>query len=323
MSGPEAGAPGPAPAGKGRLKVVARWSLRAAAVLFVVLAGRDMLERWGDSHIELHAGLAVLSCLPLFASFVIQGYSWISLIEHMSGKRVPKGPALSIFLASQLARYMPGKVGLPLVRMEGAPRLGQQPALVGISVFPETLSWAATGAMLGFALLTLSSHAAGLAGLIGRLAVPLLVASALGMLVLLAVDRSRFPKRLRNWLAPEGEGPLVPLAVPLIQLVYWVLFAVHGYLMSLALGANGSAAMSGVGFYVIAPVAGFVVVAAPAGLGVREAVLLAGLGPTLGSAGALGAALFSRALSLAMEVASWFVVRLVWGGDRAVRSASE
>jgi glycosyltransferase 2 family protein len=323
MSGPEAGAPGvPRATDKGRLKRWARLLLRTAAVLFVILAARDLALRWGDSHIELSPGFALLACVPLFAACVVQGFSWIFLVERMSGKRVPKGPALALFLASQLARYTPGKVGLPLVRMDGAPRIGLARSLVGVSVFVEGASWAATAALLGFALLSGSTQAEGLVGLVGRLAPPLLVLSALGLLGLLLVDRSRYPQRLRTFLAPEGHGPVVPFGVPLVQLVFWALIALHGYLMSVAVGANASAAMSASGFFVIAPLAGFVVVAAPAGLGVREAVLLAGLGPLAGSAAALGAALLSRAATLAMEIVTWSIVRAVWGAPKSAGSPS-
>jgi uncharacterized membrane protein YbhN (UPF0104 family) len=258
--------------------------------------------------------------VPLFLSCIVQCFAWIALVERMAGRHVPKGPALSLYLASQLARYTPGKVGLPLVRMEGAPRLSLAPSLVGISVLVEMLSWTATGAMFGFALLAAVAPSAGLAGLIGRLSIPLFACAALGLLLLLLVDRSRYPARLRKVLAPDGEGPVVPVGLPLVQFAYWALVALHGYLMSVALGANGSAAVTAMGFYVIASVAGFVVLAAPAGLGVREAVLLAGLGPQLGSASALGAALISRAASLVVEVAAWLLVRAVWNDPKPAGS---
>jgi uncharacterized membrane protein YbhN (UPF0104 family) len=63
------------------------------------------------------------------------------------------------------------------------------------------------------------------------------------------------------------------------------------------------------GFYVLASVAGFVVLAAPAGLGVREAVLVSGLSPSIGSAAALGAAVFSRVLWLVAEIVTWVLTR--------------
>ena len=306
----------------GRLKRYLKPLLNLVALVFVVLAARDMLARWEGNHVELAPGLAALACLPLLASCLVQGFAWIALVEHMAGKRVPRGPALSLYLASQLARYTPGKVGLPLVRMEGAPRLSLAPKLVGVSVLIEMLSWTATGAIVGFALLALTAPSGGLGGLFGRFSLPLLLLSLLGAALLTFVDRARYPKKLRNVLAPDGAGPLVPLAVPLVQVVYWALVAGHGYLMSLALGASGHAALPAMGFYVIASVAGFVVLAAPAGLGVREAVLLTGVSPSVGAAGALGAAVISRAASLGVEVLAWLAVRALWGVARPAPEAN-
>jgi uncharacterized membrane protein YbhN (UPF0104 family) len=106
--------------------------------------------------------------------------------------------------------------------------------------------------------------------------------------------------------------------LPAIQLGYWALVALHGNLLSTALGASQEAALSAMGFYVLASVAGFVVLAAPAGLGVREAVLVAGLAPTIGSPAALGAAIFSRALWLVTELVTWVLTRTLarkYGGQ--------
>lgn len=298
-------------AGAGRVKRLLRPVMNLVAVVFVVLAAYDMARRWDETKVDIRVGATLLSCLPLLLSCVVQGIAWILLVERMSGRRVPKLPALSVYLASQLARYTPGKVGLPIVRMDGAPRLGLARGLVGASVFVEALSWIATGGILGFSLLALGRPKEGLGGFVGQLSTPFLVLSLLGGAVLLGVDRARYPAFLRKLLAPEGTGPLVPFRLPLVQLVYWSLSALHGYLLTLALGVEPRAALSVLGFFVIAPVAGFVVLAAPAGLGVREAMLLAGLGPILGSAAALGAAAISRAVSLAAEISMWLVFRVL------------
>ena len=217
--------------------------------------------------------------------------------------------ALSLYLASQLARYTPGKVGLPLVRVEGAPRIGLGRGLVGVSVLIESLSWTATGAVLGFLLIAVTASHRETNGMLERFSWPLVAASVCGGLFLMIVDRSRYPAMIRRILAPEGSGPLVPVRLPAIQLGYWALVAVHGNLLSSALGASPGAAISAMGFYVLASVAGFVVLAAPAGLGVREAVLVAGLAPSIGSPAALGAAAFSRILWLVTELLTWLLTR--------------
>jgi hypothetical protein len=316
MGTPDEGAPD-ALAQAGGLKRWARPVMNLAAVAFVAVAARDLVTKWESSHVELSPGPALLACVPLVLSCFAQAFGWIFLVERMAEKRVRRGPALALYLKSQLARYTPGKVGLPLVRMDGAPRLSLGRSLVGVSVLVEMLSWTATGAVVGFALLAAAAPSAGLAGLLGKLAVPLFVGAALGALMLLLVDRSVYPAKVRSLLAPEGSGPIVPPALPLAHVAYWALVAVHGYAMSLALGAPQGAALTAMGFYVIAQVAGFVVLAAPAGLGVREAVLVTGLSPAVGVAGALGAAVISRGLSLGAELLVWAVARTVWGGTKA------
>ena len=310
-SDPAAELEGDSVAGAGRIKRVIRPVMNLVAVVFVVLAAYDMIRRWDETKVEVKVGETLVACLPLLLSCVVQGVAWILLVERMGGRSVPKLPALSVYLASQLARYTPGKVGLPIVRMDGAPRLGLGRGLVGASVFIEALSWIATGGILGFTLLTLGRPKEGLGGVVGQFSTPFLVASLLGGAVLLGVDRTRYPAFLRKLLAPDGRGPLVPFRLPLVQFVYWGLTALHGYLLTLALGADPQAALPVMGFYVIAPVAGFVVLAAPAGLGVREAMLLAGLGPMLGSAAALGAAAISRAVSLVAEISMWLLFRFL------------
>ncbi len=300
---------GAAVAAAGRLKRWARPVLGLLAAAFVVWTAWDLVARWEDVHVDVRPALALVASLPLIGSCVLQGIAWIALVERMAHKKTPRLAALSLYMASQLARYTPGKVGLPLVRMEGAPRIGLTRGLVGVSVLIESLSWTATGAVLGFLLIAITAAPGETGGLLERFSWPLVVASVFGGLVLMVVDRSRYPAAIRRVLGPEGSGPLVPVRLPAIQLVYWLFVAVHGNLLSTALGAPPAAAVSAMGFYVLASVAGFVVLAAPAGLGVREAVLVAGLAPTIGSAAALGAAIFSRVLWLVTELVTWVLTR--------------
>jgi uncharacterized membrane protein YbhN (UPF0104 family) len=292
-----------------------RWlkpAMNIVAVVFVVVAARDIAKGWQSKAVHLEWGMTLAALVPLLFSCLAQGFAWIALIERMAHRRVPKGPAMSIYLASQLARYTPGKVGLPIVRMQGADRIGVARSVVGVSVLIEMLSWTATGAVAGFALLAVAAPGAGL-GWILHFAVPALIASALGLFVLLAVDRRYYPAKIRFLLGAEGAGPAIPLALPLIQTGYWMLVAAHGYLMSLALGAPVNAAVTAMGLYVVSSVAGFVVLAAPAGVGVREGVVATGLKPLVGAAPAAAAAIISRGASLVAEVLVWGVVRVVVG----------
>jgi uncharacterized membrane protein YbhN (UPF0104 family) len=80
-------------------------------------------------------------------------------------------------------------------------------------------------------------------------------------------------------------------------------------LLARALGATPSGALTAVGFIPVAAVLGVVAVAAPAGVGVREAALIYGLGPVLGGPGALAFAVLSRVQSLVTDVLVWAVAR--------------
>ena len=125
MSAPDSGTTGavekPRPRGlKQRLGPL----FMAIALLFVGYSAWDLAHRWQRSQVSLALPWALASVLPLGLGCLIQGRGWIALIERMTAQRVPHLPALSLYMDSQLARYTPGMVGLPFVRMAGAARLG-------------------------------------------------------------------------------------------------------------------------------------------------------------------------------------------------------
>lgn len=296
--------------GAARIKRWLRPLMLTATAVFVALTAWDLSRRWDDKALDVDWLKLCLSLLPVLAGAFIQGIAWILLVERMARKTTPRWPALRLYFESQLARYTPGKVGLPLVRMEGAPALGLTRRVVGLSVLLEMLSWTATGAALGFLLLrVVGAPEEGVAGIAGKLATPLLVASLALALALVAIDRRHAPEKVRAALGVDGQGPLVPLRLPLLQLAYWATWALHGYFLARAFGAESHDALLTMGFSPLANVLGFAALAAPAGVGVREAVLLAGLSPVLGGPAALGAAILSRIVSLLVDVTTWLLAR--------------
>ena len=69
------------------------------------------------------------------------------------------------------------------------------------------------------------------------------------------------------------------------------------------------ASLASMGFYVLAPVMGFLALAAPGGLGVREAVVSIALSASVGPAAALYAALISRGTSVVVDFGVWMAFR--------------
>jgi hypothetical protein len=314
--------PGPAPerepadpkpknAGLKRIKPL----FMIVALGFLAYSAWDLSRRWQQTRITLDVPWALASMVPLALGCLIQGRGWIALIERMTARKVQRGPALSLYLDSQLARYTPGMVGLPFVRMAGAERLGVSAVAVGSSVGLEMLSWTAVGGALGFASLFCLPAQSGLTALLGAWAVPIVLGFAACVLVLTFVDRTRLPRFVVRALRVEGTGSLVPFSLPLAHVLYWATWAAHGALLTRAFGASFSLALSTCGLYALATVGGFVALAAPAGVGVREAILSLSLAPALGSAPALGVAVASRAASLCADIAVWAVLKR-WAGPR-------
>jgi uncharacterized membrane protein YbhN (UPF0104 family) len=294
-----------------RLRLGLRVVLGGASLVFVVYALRGLVGRWDSSQVSLSWGFLLLSTLPLALGVVVLALSWKWLLEGMTARSIPTPTAVALHFESQLARYTPGKVGVPLVRMAGAPDLGVSAGAVGSSVVLELLPYLSVGAGMGFLCLFVASRQVGGAfEAIGRFGVVGLGVFTVITLVLVLLDRRHYPAAARRLLRVEGQGPLVPARVPAAHAAYWFTWALHGYLTSLAVGAGQGAAFASAGVYVVAPVAGFLALITPAGVGVREAVASVALAPVLGPSAAIAAAIVSRLTSLVVDVLAWAIGRV-------------
>lgn len=253
--------------------------------------------------------LALLTAMLTLAGFA-QAMAWVALLERLAQRAIPRRPALSIYCAGQLARYTPGKVALLVVRVAGAKRLKLDPRLVASSVGIEVLSWMTVGLLLGTLALAISGT--GLRGVgtsLSAFSIPLAVGTLLGMLVLLLVDRRRLPRFFVSAIRADGEGPILSWRMLGYQAASWLGCVAQALLLPLAVGANLNEGWSSVGLFILAPIAGFLAMVAPGGLGVREAILSAALLPTMGPTRALAVALLARVSFVVSEVVAWLVAR--------------
>lgn len=292
--------------------------LGVGSFVFVGFALKGLVTRWDSSRVSIGWLSLALSFLPLGFGVFLLALSWKWLLEGMTGRAVPTRPALALHFESQLARYTPVKVGVPLVRMAGAPQLGVPTSPIGASVVIELLPYLSVGGAVGFFCLWLgSAHAEGALQALGRWGSVGLVVFGVVTVGLITVPRRFYPRFVLRVLKVEGEGPLIPSRVPLAHAGYWLTWALHGFLTSLAVGSTPQAAFGSAGMYVIGPVAGFLALVTPAGIGVREAIVAVGLAPTLGTAPALAAALVSRISSLIVDVLAWLYGRILVRRDAA------
>lgn len=295
-----------------RIKLFARIVLAGSSLIFIVVAGYRLATRWESGKVTLSWPWLLAAGLPIALGTVILAIGWKWIMERMVGHSIPLRPALTLHFESQMARYTPGKVGMPLVRMAGADKLGVPAAVAGYSVLTESISMVAVGGIVGFGLLvSTSSGAGGVLAQLGQLGLLGLAAFVVVGALLVFVDRRRAPAIVLRLMKAEGTGPLVPRRGPLAHALYWLTWAAHGYLAARAVGISSPHAIYGAGLYVLAPIAGILALATPSGIGVREAVLSMGLAPVVGPAPAVATAIVSRAVSLVVDCAVWAFGRLV------------
>ena len=247
----------------------------------------------------------------LTATNLMQAMAWVRLLHRMAHRELPAAPILQGFMAGQLARYIPsGKVALLVVRTAAIASLGLSSRLVASSIGIEVLSWLTVGMLIGTAAtFTFGNHAAGLGPFLSAWSLPLALGTVLAIVVLVAVDRRRFPRWALRAIRAEGDGPLLTLPVLGWQALSWLGALLQGLLLPLAVGATFAQAWPNLGVFVLAPIAGFLALVAPGGLGVREAVLSFALAAELGASRALAVALLARATFVVSEVISWGVAR--------------
>jgi uncharacterized membrane protein YbhN (UPF0104 family) len=276
--------------------------------------GKDFNPR--DIHFRVWPFL-VVACVLVGANFA-QAMAWVELLERLAHRRLPRISLSSVYCAGQLARYTPGKVALLVVRVAGAKRLGLDPRLVASSVGLEVLSWMTVGMLLGTTALTLSgAELQGISQWLSRYSLLVAVSVIVGMLLLLFVDRSRFPKFALRAIRAEGTGPLLAWSVLAWQAVSWLGCVAQALLLPVSVGAPFEPSLSWIGLFILAPIAGFLAMVAPGGLGVREAILSFALSPSMGPSKALAVALLARGAYILSEIVAWLVARTL---ERFVRA---
>jgi hypothetical protein len=300
-------------------------SSRLTRVGFVVVAGGlggyAVARQWG----EVRAGLAQLGALTVVAALVavLAGLVatmqvWRVLLSAL-GSPLPARTASRIFFLGQLGKYIPGSMWPVLVQMELAqaarvPR--SRSATAAVLTLVTSLCAGLLAALATLPFLPTEPYLPTGATADFRwafLAVPVLLAMMHPRVVNAAVGRL-----LRLTGRPPLERPLSARAVAVAMvwaLLSWVLLGAQVWLLAIRLGAPpGRGLVLAVGGFALAWSAGFLVVLAPAGAGVREILLVATLAAVLSVGAATAVALVSRVLMTVGDlvlagVAGWFAAR--------------
>jgi len=210
---------------------------------------------------------------------------------------------LRIWLQGYFFRYVPGKVLLVVERVRLGRMAGLEPATSVVLVLWETLLL-----LVGACLLACGGVAV-LGPEVGA-SPGVLVAGLVGAVVLLAGFAPGLRWLVRRVPAVEDKVPGLVLDVPwtrqgLLALGYagvWLALGVSFSFTCRWFVPGSEAGLSEALWFVTSYVAGLVIGVTPAGLGVREGLIVAGLSGAHGPATALAFALASRLLMTAIEL---------------------
>ena len=258
------------------------------------------LREWQDVLARPRSLPLAGATLLLLAAYALSGLIWGGVVTGLGGPRLLARDAVSIFMISNMGRYLPGKVW----SIAGMAVLGKGKGVpVAVSatsaVLMQGVGLAAAGAI------GLGAFAGGPAplprwGLAGA-------AVAASMLLLVLAVPSLFHRAVALWFRMVRTSPPTNLTATLVlrwllQVAgAWVAMGASFWILAVSLGMELSPIHAGSAF-AAAYVAGYLMLFAPAGVGVREGFLVALLAPALGSGPATVLAIAARLWMTAAEV---------------------
>ena len=280
----------------------------AAAAIVLYAAGRQIAEAWSsiDSRsVELSPLYFVISGILYLAGLAFFGGFWRAAASDMGGK-MGHIEALRAYYVSQLGKYIPGKAWLPVIRCALVDRDQTPVSVTALSSVYETVAMMGIGALLAVVTLIAGGlrrtdiilASAGLSACLSGLVIPFVFTR------LVRVIGVPLRKKGNELARPIRYGTLVKALY--MQTAGWILLG-----LSLAAAAAGigqhqwSAAgiLLAIGSCALAVSGGFVAIVVPAGIGVREWILIQTLSPVMGPGVAALTAVAMRLIQVVTELA--------------------
>ncbi|MCS6800715.1 MAG: hypothetical protein RMM58_09740 [Chloroflexota bacterium] len=288
----------------------------AFAVAIIAAMAAIAIRRWEDVRAQewqVAPALLALSVAIVVAVVLLGTLAWAVVVRHLGAARASVREIASIYLYSNLARYLPGAVWNLAARAYLGHRQGLGQRQIWIATAIDLTVAVATGLLLYSVTV-----AAG-----GAAVVPPLLAAG-GALALFAAVSPPSLRRLSRLLG-RGAGPTevlqwrVYIAYLGASCAAWGGMGVAFFFFVAGLyPVTGSFALSAIGLWSLSAVAGLAAVGVPQGVGVKEGVLVLGLSSALPAPAALAIALASRLWLMLCDV----IAAGVWWGAAALAARS-
>ena len=293
----------------------------AVVVLFVGQAARDAWREISEEGISIDPAIAIFSGLAYLLGQAPMAWYWRKTLIAL-GQPAPFWPSIIAFYISQIGKYVPGKGMVVLIRTERMLHWGGRGRTIAASVFVETLTVMAVGAVLSALLLAFFSPQG---ETIWNAPWMPLVASCVG-LGFLAPTIPPVARWIICRIAPPGgendramleEGLTFGLAAQgwVASMLAWTGFGASIWLAAWSVGASDLSGWSHTPLWILAaalPVVSGFLTFLPGGLLVREALSLSLLAPLLGEGKALAATLATRVIWVAAESLVCAILSIVY-----------
>lgn len=267
-----------------------------ATIAFVWYAAHALRGQDLTRYTSTRSLLAIAIAALFYASIIpISAWAWRRLLHGLNAER-PWRELIEIMAITQMAKYVPGNVGVHLGRAGMAIAKGIPSRPLVISILLETVLAVAAALAVGLAGVALSRPSSPI--LIEELRSPLWLAGSVIIAILVAAILLRFlASPLLNRFAPRHawllSGEMAPKAANAIQA--FSAYAVNYVFIGIGISLMGYVMLPDTAHdpallcasFAFAWVAGFFAPGAPAGLGVREGLMLIILGTSYAKADAL------------------------------------
>lgn len=253
----------------------AQWIFAALVIFF---AGRALIGQWGLAsarlvHVRITWTKIALASLIVLVTYALLIEGWRRVLGAWGG-RLTYAEAARIWCLSNLGKYVPGNVwSLTAMGVMSRGRGISAVAATGSSVIMQLLTLAIG---LGVVLFT-GAKLIGQPVVLGLVLV--LIFALIGAAPRILPVITRLLASFTGWNIPD---PQIPAAIvwgaTLAAGMTWILYGIAFQLFSEGLlGTASGATMSYIAVYTAAYILGFISPIAPAGLGVREVALAAGM----------------------------------------------
>ena len=303
-----------------RILRISLLTLSIGFVIFLLVDAGSSLDRLGD----LHWSSIIVAAALTIGAVLAAAFLWIQLVETLKPgvTRSHRFDLLRAFSRSWVARYLPGGAW-----SQGARFLYTEPDVVGrrvlaLSLFDELALAVASATAVGITLWVWSALGIAMAlvafGILGAATIYvamrlhrvagwfLRVASRLGWARL---------RRLATSAARTAENPLGARSAAALSTGYALVSLGGGASYVFAVASLSQVSTSDVptlmAVFILAFVVGLAAVFAPAGLGVREAVLASVGATTIAAPTAVLAAVLLRMVTMAVDILFFVVVEAI------------